>query len=833
MARSPLITSLNTVARRTRRIETSMLSSAGWRDAAEAFLSLPGLIGFWPGGMVGSGGTLRDLSTNGLHLTRTGSPFFGFYGKMPAVDFDLATSDAFTRTDEATLDITGTEAHIAPEIRGLTCGMWINFTSLDTQNGLLNKWATSSNQRSFMLRRETGNYINFGVSGNGSSAVLVESGTLTVPSWLFVVARFDPSTEIALFVDQVKTVDTESIPASIFNSTASLELGRWNASAYFKGQMSMVFLCAAAVSDTQLQMVYDRTRPLFFSGQETCFEVNVPAPILKTDTDTLSVTNEVTGVDQPGGTPISKTDTDSLSLSLEAESVTVTSTPPEGDAWYISTTGSATGAGTLGDPWSLTVGIAGGYPAGSVQPGDTVYLRGGTYGTGGSTKFEFRHSGAVNTPIVYRPYPGEHVKLNGSVHTYCSYIRLINARGAEFEICNLNWSTRFSSSSAAGDGVDIGADEEDGGDGEGIELINLVIHDVRQGITTQSDSQGSHLYGCVIYNCGWQYTDRGHGHGIYAQNTLAEPTKEIQYCLVSNDFDNCIQYQASLSTNSSNIWSRYCIYVNSEAFLNSYQQGNWEHCHFFSRTALLQATGTSTYIASHVRDSYICNSKTTWGARAPVQWGRQNPGGDFLRNTVFVRGYNRVMWYKRASTTPYAMNMDYNAYYCDSAAPLFTDYSVDGTSDVTRDFTNWKSVTGYDAHSTASTGNPPDSVHVYPNPWELGRGHIVIYNWSGTSLVSVNLSTLGLANGDTYEIRNIMDYFNETGDCAPQTGTYSSASPTIQVDMRLSRWGDYVRPVAASDATRAAWSLDSWGLYAQNTHPYFGAFVIRRTNGAA
>src|SRR3989475_6909279 len=55
----------------------------------------------------------------------------------------------------------------------------------------------------------------------------------------------------------------------------------------------------------------------------------------------------------------------------------VTQAPPAQQSHYVSTSGTSDGDGTLSHPWDLGSGLAG--AAGKVQPGDTIWLRGGTY----------------------------------------------------------------------------------------------------------------------------------------------------------------------------------------------------------------------------------------------------------------------------------------------------------------------------------------------------------------------------------------------------------------------------------------------------------------------
>ena len=50
--------------------------------------------------------------------------------------------------------------------------------------------------------------------------------------------------------------------------------------------------------------------------------------------------------------------------------------------FYVSPSGSSGGNGSITSPWDLTTAFAG--PS-TVKPGDTVWLRAGTYHTGGTT----------------------------------------------------------------------------------------------------------------------------------------------------------------------------------------------------------------------------------------------------------------------------------------------------------------------------------------------------------------------------------------------------------------------------------------------------------------
>ena len=80
--------------------------------------------------------------------------------------------------------------------------------------------------------------------------------------------------------------------------------------------------------------------------------------------------------------------------------------------FYVSPTGTtstAQGTGTITNPWALQTGLS--QPA-VVHPGDTIWLRGGTY-TGNFTSYL---TGTASQPIIVKQYPGERAKLDGNVN---------------------------------------------------------------------------------------------------------------------------------------------------------------------------------------------------------------------------------------------------------------------------------------------------------------------------------------------------------------------------------------------------------------------------------
>src|SRR5262249_48096717 len=51
-----------------------------------------------------------------------------------------------------------------------------------------------------------------------------------------------------------------------------------------------------------------------------------------------------------------------------------------------------------------------------------------------------------------------------------------------------------------------------------VKFVNLMIHDGGGGFFNFTTAADVEVYGCVIYNNGWQGPDRGHGHGLYIKS---------------------------------------------------------------------------------------------------------------------------------------------------------------------------------------------------------------------------------------------------------------------------------------------------------------------------
>jgi len=392
---------------------------------------------------------------------------------------------------------------------------------------------------------------------------------------------------------------------------------------------------------------------------------------------------------------------------------------------YVSPNASSSGTGTIGSPWTLQTALD--QPA-ALNPGDTVWLRGGTY-TG---HFSSHIEATSSNPIKVRAYPGERPRINGnyggnedtfSIHgSYTWYwgLEIYNSSGQR-------WSNTPSDPPAKlGEGVVVIGDH--------IKLIHLTIHDTAQGILTATDSNDTEVYGCVIYYNGYDATDRGHGHGVYSANAAANSTKKI--------YENVIFDQYG--------WGLHA-YTEGGDLDNIDYKGNM----VFENGALSSHGYTTNILLGGLKNA--ANPKMS----SNVTYTQGHLGSN---NLGYSAGCNN-------STVT-------NNYFSNQTALKIVNCS--GNTITGNTF--YGAVVGFGSsgypNNTFFTSKPTGvKTFVRPSAYEAGRANIAVYNWAGQSSVSVDLSGI-LSNGDGYEIRNAQDFYG-----APvASGTYNGSSVSLPMN---------------------------------------------------
>lgn len=449
--------------------------------------------------------------------------------------------------------------------------------------------------------------------------------------------------------------------------------------------------------------------------------------------------------------------------------------------------GTSTGTGTTDSPWDLATALKGGH-GNTLQPGDTVWIRGGRY----VGDFVTTLVATPQAPIIFRQYPGERATIDGS----------LAAKGSNLWF----WGFEIMQSNAA-TSVDrlLGANTENG------RFINLTLHDAGISGVSMLDNLGAgvELYGSIVYN-------NGHNdnldHGIYAHNTTGDRkyitdnvvfnncARGIQvyddgsllhdFSVVGNiSFDNgtisCISGQTNLlvsapATTSGMVVRDNLLYYapgidGVQLLLGAYDTLANQDIDVEGNFAMGGAVGLSMeqqWSLATVRDNQFVGTSTT---------DMVHLGGTVLGNYIWSG----------------------NTYYRDPTAQA---WAVNGTS---HDFADWKASTGLGSSDAVSSSVPPTpQVFVKPNKYEAGRAFIVVFNFGNQNAVAVDISAV-VTVGHRYEIRNVQDVFSPTPIVA---GNY--AGGTVSIPM-----GGVQPPRPIGRATRAP-----------RTGPAFDVFLL--TSGA-
>jgi parallel beta-helix repeat protein len=406
--------------------------------------------------------------------------------------------------------------------------------------------------------------------------------------------------------------------------------------------------------------------------------------------------------------------------------------------FYVSPSGRPSGNGSLGNPWDLRTALS--HP-GSVQPGDVIWLRGGTY----RGSFISMLTGASYAPITVRQYPGERATLDGNGATDNTLV-IQNPWTIfwGFEVTNSDPSRPPIQNSRV-TGVEIL--------GSNVKVINLIVHDAGIGIADWSQSQNSEIAGCIIYDNG----NTKYDHGIYVQNQTG--TKTIQENLISNNFGYGIH-----------------AYGSSEAFLrNLVISGNVS----FNNGSLSYADPEANILVSGgapISNIQLLNNYTHIRpfTFTSARLYPNSPGSDITIQGNYFVGFTticnwstlRVSGNTFVGTTTLLEYMpgvggsktwDNNRFLSEEAQ--WQPFNLIGTPTRGLFLAGWRSATGFDWNSSYTKTTPRGTdVFVRPNPYESGRAHIIIYNWDTYNSVPVDLSSV-LSVGDNFQVLKGQDYF--------------------------------------------------------------------------
>jgi len=441
--------------------------------------------------------------------------------------------------------------------------------------------------------------------------------------------------------------------------------------------------------------------------------------------------------------------------------------PPPGThvGYYVTTAGTSGGDGSNANPWSLSYALSGG--GGQVNPGDTIWVRAGTY-TG---IFTSSLTGTVAAPIIVRAYPGERVVLSG---TDASNTFKIDGSYTWYWGLEVQVGTT-GRTSVRNDAVYVR-------NASHVKLIHLVVHDGGSGIYTEPTSTDVEIYGCIIYNNGYQsgVGDRGHGHGIYIKNDTG--TKLVRDNVLFNQFGFGLHEYSNLGSGSlvGITFKRNVAFNNGAlAIAGTSEAGN-----------LL--VGGEEPVSGGVVDSnltYYSSSVTGMVANFKLGFSTTQNAGVLARNNLAVGGepvFEMRLWATATvsantwlgsavlvnvvDTSDGGYTWGSNTNWRDPAANAWR--FANGSAST---FANFRTASGLAATDTAIAGTPAATqLFVRPSVYQPGLGFVVVYNWGGQASAAANVAGI-LTNGDQYEVRSVQNLFGS----ALASGTYGGGTITI------------------------------------------------------
>jgi hypothetical protein len=427
---------------------------------------------------------------------------------------------------------------------------------------------------------------------------------------------------------------------------------------------------------------------------------------------------------------------------------------------YVAPNGSSSGDGSINDPWDLQTALK--QPS-AVQPGDTIWLRDGVYGNG-ATIYTSNLNGSSAQPIIVRQYPNERATVNGGITVNGS-----NTWFWGFEVANK--AIRDRNSNTNGQNPPSNFPSAFTILAPGTKFINLLVHDGAEGFEFWAPAQNSEIYGSLIYNNGWQGTDRGHGHGIYTQNKTG--VKNISDNIIFQGFGLGIQCYGSPAAYVQNYVFDGNTIFNSGALSENHQYN-------------LLITGGHGPQNITVTNNYTYHTPADGTGMSALDWGDPPTASNLTATGNYWIGGNPALvafnWkgttftgntaYSQGGYTLAAGKLQPSTYTWDNNTYYGGGFQLNSRS---QSFASWQSATGLDKNSTATAGAPKGTwVFVRPNRYEAGRANITIYNWNLASTVVVEMSNV-LTVGRPYEVRNAQDFFG-----APVvSGTYNGSSISI------------------------------------------------------
>lgn len=435
------------------------------------------------------------------------------------------------------------------------------------------------------------------------------------------------------------------------------------------------------------------------------------------------------------------------SLSMKAASVPIVKVIPRASpvAPYPATTAYVSPTGVWGNTGTITQPRSLGWAFGPlVAPDGVIDLRGGTYDVDALLSFNTVYSGggightliirahelcapyslcqdfsfSIERATITRGDKGGQGTLFLGQYGNVGYFRLqdleVTSSANAQRITAVAGSNPPGTEIRYGEGIGV---RQDLGDIPGVELINDIVHDTRQGLSLWQQAVSANVYGLLSYNNGWSSTaDQDHGHGVYSQSKSSGDYKRVADSIIFGNRGRCIQ-----------------LYGSSAVSLNNFTlDGN----------ALFSCGEPSiTITGSGVAKSNTVTNNSVWGAFdvGGSGWPVGSVSGDHY-NGNYLAG----RFFQTNLAIPSGFDFSSNTVVDDDQYPWQGYQRTDLPNN------SWSAKTGY-------TG--PDYVIIKPNQYDASRCRIDVFNFSDASSVLVDIGLGGIPLGAPYRIQYAKDYY--------------------------------------------------------------------------
>jgi hypothetical protein len=450
--------------------------------------------------------------------------------------------------------------------------------------------------------------------------------------------------------------------------------------------------------------------------------------------------------------------------------------------YYVATDGLPTAAGTIENPLDLTTALtSGNSPA---QPGDIIYLRGGTY-----TPYPINIdiSGTQSMRITIMPYNKEKAIIDGINGYDPGQESILKIDGDHITLKDLIITcsdTDLWSDTCEDSPSDVNVKAGIYTYGEASHIINCVIYNNTGNGIGSWTGHDCIVYGNIIFNNGWGSPCRGMGHGIYFRS--AGESKLIKDNIFFNAFANGIDgYMGNGQINDCDVIGNVTFNAGACSHLEEY-------------AGALFMGGSSPLFDVRVNENIVYQDVNNpyKRAKSAVHFGMSSVNYDIEFHDNNVVGGSTGMTVQVLDV----FDLLHNYIVSDPYSIFHNPPHDNGTSNWLGDNNDWYSLNasgyfidgewsgwqarGLDANGIFIGANPTkNKVIIRPNEYEAKRAHITVFNWEELDSVEVDLSGI-LDDGDQYVIYDVENLFTIL-----VSGTYHGQVISLPMNMT-----DYIKP---------------------------------------